>query len=325
MKERTGTSPVAGVIVRAALALAATVASGQVGAAQAPTPGEGSGPPGVEAAALLSESTQACLSCHESEGMTAVFADGSEVDVFVDPDAFARSAHGQAGLDCETCHLEVGTDYPHPELTISLRDWRFEQQHVCAGCHSEGKEFDLGAHGRALTRGDPDVPDCTTCHGDAHAIGRVSTSAFRASIPDTCASCHGNDELMAKHGVMTGTVSSYEAEFHGMTASLLKEAGAARIPVAVCSDCHGVHKILPASDPNSTVFVTNLVTTCRKCHPDSTEAFATAWSRHRNPESHPLVGGIAWFYRIVTGISVLGFLGYIGLELAHQRARKRGL
>lgn len=300
------------------LALLLILASSAAPAA-VPAPAAASPQPsgGLAASRVLDEASQACLSCHEMEGMTAVFADGAEVDVHVDPQAFAGSVHAQAGLDCQTCHVGI-QEYPHPELSQTLPDWRLEQQQVCAWCHTAGDQFNLGAHGRALSRGDPDVPGCTTCHGDAHGIRPVSDPAFRAGIVDTCASCHANDQLMAAHGVRTGTVSSYLAEFHGLTASLLKEEGAG-IPVAVCSDCHGAHAILPADDPASTVFVTNLVATCRKCHPDATDAFATAWSMHANPERHPLVAGIAWFYRIVTGVSVLGFLGYIALERAHHR------
>lgn len=320
MKERTGTGP-----ARAALLVLLLALTAPAGAATAQAPaGEDAREASAEAAdvANLSESSRECLSCHESEGMTVTFRDGVEIDVRVDPQAFAASVHGQAGLDCQSCHVGFD-DYPHPEVTQTLFDWLLEQQQVCAWCHSAGEDFNLGAHGRALTRGDTDVPNCTTCHGEAHAIRPVSDPRFRAGIIDTCASCHSNDELMARHGVKTGTVSSYLAEFHGLTATLLKEEGNGSIPVAVCSDCHGAHAILPADDPGSTVFVTNLAATCRKCHPDATDAFATAWSMHNNPEAHPLVGAIAWFYRIVTGVAVLGFMGYIALELAHHRSQRK--
>jgi len=40
--------------------------------------------------------------------------------------------------------------------------------------------------------------------------------------------------------------------------------------VAVCSDCHGAHAILAASDPASRVFRTNVPQTCGGCHADST-------------------------------------------------------
>ena len=320
MKERTGTAVARAALL--ALLLALTAPAGMSEAQD--SAGEDAREESAEASSLavLSESSKQCLSCHESGGMTVTFRDGVQVDVQVDPQAFASSVHGQAGLDCESCHVGY-SEYPHPEVTQTYLEWRLEQQQTCAWCHSAGEDFNLGVHGRALTRGDTDVPNCTTCHGDAHAIRPVSDPSFRAGIVDTCASCHGNDELMAKHGVRTGTVSSYLAEFHGLTATLLERSGEGSIPVAVCSDCHGAHAILPADDPASTVFVTNLPDTCRKCHPDATDAFATAWSMHRNPEAHPLVAGIAWFYRIVTGVAVVGFMGYIALELAHHRALRK--
>jgi len=40
--------------------------------------------------------------------------------------------------------------------------------------------------------------------------------------------------------------------------------------VAVCSDCHGAHDILPPSDPASRVFRINLPKTCGSCHGDGT-------------------------------------------------------
>ena len=273
------------------------------------------------ASASQSVGAQSCLDCHESEGMVAVFEDGTEIDVAVDPAVFAGSVHAQLGFDCQTCHVEI-EDYPHPELPPTARQWRIEQQQVCAWCHSEGEDFDLGAHGRALTRGDPDVPDCTTCHGDAHAIVHEGTRERRTRMVRVCASCHGDDELMEKHGVRTGTVSTYLSEFHGLTARLLQEEGSQMVPVAVCADCHGAHRILPASDPSSTVYITNLSRTCRRCHPDATQAFATAWSMHRDPESHPLVRAIAWFYRALIATALLGFAGYIGLELRHRRRNR---
>ena len=43
---------------------------------------------------------------------------------------------------------------------------------------------------------------------------------------------------------------------------------------ANCASCHGVHKILPSADPRSSIYKTNLVVTCGKCHPGATENFA---------------------------------------------------
>jgi formate dehydrogenase gamma subunit len=44
---------------------------------------------------------------------------------------------------------------------------------------------------------------------------------------------------------------------------------------ANCGSCHGYHKILPSSDPASTINQAHLVQTCGKCHPGATEKFAS--------------------------------------------------
>jgi len=43
--------------------------------------------------------------------------------------------------------------------------------------------------------------------------------------------------------------------------------------VANCASCHGVHNILPSSDPRSTINRANLVKTCGQCHPGVTDRF----------------------------------------------------
>jgi len=43
--------------------------------------------------------------------------------------------------------------------------------------------------------------------------------------------------------------------------------------VANCASCHGVHNILPSSDPKSTINKANLDTTCGQCHKGVTQKF----------------------------------------------------
>src|SRR5262249_40893694 len=54
---------------------------------------------------------------------------------------------------------------------------------------------------------------------------------------------------------------------HGLASSLGSQV------VANCASCHGVHNILPSSDPRSTINKANLVTTCGQCHPGVSEKF----------------------------------------------------
>jgi predicted CXXCH cytochrome family protein len=55
----------------------------------------------------------------------------------------------------------------------------------------------------------------------------------------------------------------YQTSGHGMRL----KTGDRR--VAVCSDCHGAHEVLPPSDPASRVYTTNIPRTCGTCHGDS--------------------------------------------------------
>ena len=43
--------------------------------------------------------------------------------------------------------------------------------------------------------------------------------------------------------------------------------------VANCASCHGVHNILPSSDPKSTINHANLAHTCGQCHPGANDKF----------------------------------------------------
>jgi len=56
------------------------------------------------------------------------------------------------------------------------------------------------------------------------------------------------------------------------------------VEVARCSDCHGEHGILPASDPNSPVNSANLVKTCGRCHQNANAGFVK-YEPHANPHN----------------------------------------
>jgi hypothetical protein len=60
----------------------------------------------------------------------------------------------------------------------------------------------------------------------------------------------------------TDQLAQYHTSVHGQKL----KSGDSR--VAVCTDCHSVHNIRPASDPHSTVNPLNVATTCSRCHAD---------------------------------------------------------
>ena len=58
----------------------------------------------------------------------------------------------------------------------------------------------------------------------------------------------------------SGRVSSYRDSYHGLASQLGSKV------VANCASCHGVHNILPSSDPRSMINANNLQHTCGQCH-----------------------------------------------------------
>src|SRR6266545_3454820 len=61
-------------------------------------------------------------------------------------------------------------------------------------------------------------------------------------------------------GVASARVSSYKDSYHGLASQLGSKV------VANCASCHGVHNILPSSDPRSMISANNLPQTCGQCH-----------------------------------------------------------
>lgn len=135
---------------------------------------------------------------------------------------------------------------------------------TCGKCHrTEASEFVQSVHGQAVARGVSRAPVCTDCHG-IHNIkmphDQNTATAMTALATDTCAKCHEGVTLTQEFGVASGRVSSYEDSYHGLASQM-----GSRV-VANCSSCHGVHNILPSSDPRSMINAGNLQQTCGQCH-----------------------------------------------------------
>jgi cytochrome b subunit of formate dehydrogenase len=74
--------------------------------------------------------------------------------------------------------------------------------------------------------------------------------------------------LGEKYDLPAAQVPSYEDSYHG----LASRGGVER--VANCASCHGVHDILPSSDPRSSIHADNLAETCGQCHEGAGTRFA---------------------------------------------------
>lgn len=144
---------------------------------------------------------------------------------------------------------------------------------TCGKCHAtESTEFMQSVHGQAVARGVSRSPACTDCHGIHKILVPVDHATNKATTAvgtESCAKCHEGVTLTQEFGIAGERVSSYKDSYHGLASQLGSKV------VANCASCHGVHNILPSSDPRSMISATNLTQTCGQCHVGASANFST--------------------------------------------------
>ena len=254
---------------------------------------------------------EACKKCH-----TAIYEktkDSMHAQV-----AEAGNQNAPICTDCHGVHDIQPPDQPRSRVS-----------ETCGQCHREiFTTYTNSIHGSALLQEDnPDVPVCTDCHG-VHNIQDPRTQQFRVESPELCAGCHADENLMEKYGLPSNVYDLYELSWHGVDVTVYK----ARWPSiwhnsAVCTDCHGIHDILPASNPSSRVNSANLLVTCQKCHPEAGPNWTDAWTGHyeisqqRTPWLYYVDTFYSYFMPVVLWLSVI----YVFLQILHvsvERVRR---
>jgi formate dehydrogenase gamma subunit len=241
-----------------------------------------------------------CLACHGQAGMKSE----KGKDISIRPEAHTASAHGI--LACRDCHTSI-KEFPHPAkiakvqcATCHADESAFVPKSIhsvlseqacaschgnvhevaaatmlvptkCAGCHQqEVSDFASSIHGRAAQAGDPDAPNCSSCHGavhDIHASTETGAPLAKQQMAATCAKCHSNANFLARHKLpIAHPVEQYVNSVHGQAVAQGKNA-------ATCSDCHAAHGILPARDPASTVNHWHVAQTCSTCHQEIAKTY----------------------------------------------------
>lgn len=147
------------------------------------------------------------------------------------------------------------------------------QENSCVECHNE-LEDELKAPIEAFEQ---DVHQrfglsCSDCHGgnskeediDLAKDRTFKGSPSRLENPEFCGTCHSDPNYMRKYnpGIRIDQLELYKTSQHG---HLLQKGDK---KAAVCSDCHGIHGILEATQPKSMVFPWNIPQTCSECHSD---------------------------------------------------------
>ncbi|HYB89877.1 MAG TPA: cytochrome c3 family protein [Candidatus Binataceae bacterium] len=211
-----------------------------------------------------------CGSCHGSPELARKYGFPNVYPLYMD------SIHGLAltsdGLlvaaTCASCH---GAHDIADKNDPRSRTFRTNVPATCGKCHAGIQaDYRAGVHGAKMAAGDANAPVCTDCH-TAHQIAHVDITNWQVKTVATCGNCHKEK------------LQSYRDTFHGQVTEL------GFVATARCWSCHGPHKILPASNPQSTVAAPNLSATCSKCHRGVTASFVTyephpdARDRQRNP------------------------------------------
>jgi hypothetical protein len=195
-----------------------------------------------------------CLACHARPGLGTVDVNGQKKSLTISSDGFHASMHGR--LDCTSCHAGFEARQHTPAETAGWLEQA--KRTACSDCHAtEFKMYDKSFHGDlVMNEGSTKAPMCADCHG-SHSIVDPTSAAFRKSIPGVCGRCHGEKS------------ATYMDTYHGKSVLL------GDLTRAVCTDCHGYHSILPASNPASTINPGNVVETCGKCHKNASARFSS--------------------------------------------------
>jgi cytochrome b subunit of formate dehydrogenase len=200
------------------------------------------------AAPAPARAQEACLECHDDPAVAAV----------------AGSVHEFLG--CTDCH--AGADSAdHP-------DGMTPPTAACADCHDDAVgDFAASIHAAVAEEEGGWFDGCASCHGPIHELAGAADPAspiHPSRLADTCGGCHA-DPRMAERSAFRRLqpLEAYRASVHAL-------AIAGGDGGATCSSCHGAHRILPATDPESSVARMRVPETCGGCHGEIAEAFAAS-------------------------------------------------
>ena len=257
-----------------------------------------------------------CGQCHGQKFLME--SNGVSAQPFI---SYQSSVHGRAVANgsmkaavCTDCH---GDHEILPANQAASPIYKFNVPATCGKCHIDvANTYNVSIHGQALAHGNEKSPDCTDCHG-IHSIKSPSNPSSPVAQQnlsrDTCARCHEGVRLSQEFGVPANRVNSYFDSYHG----LASQGGS--IVAANCSSCHGVHDILPSSDPRSSINPAHLDATCGKCHQGVTAKF-TQTRVHLEDGAGPRTNdvdslAVRWV-RIVYTILILALIGAMFLHNA---------
>jgi uncharacterized protein with PIN domain len=196
-----------------------------------------------------------CLTCHSDKTLKKV-REGRTVSLYVDEKKISGSIHGS--LQCISCHADLeGKEFPHAATLAKVS---------CGTCHAtEQALYEECLHGKAVARSDPLAPRCQDCHGghDIFPVKDTRSAVAPLRVPFVCGKCHQEGAPVQRQRAIhqDRILENYSESIHGE--GLLKRG---LVVAPTCASCHTSHRILPHTDPRSTIARRNIAATCSQCH-----------------------------------------------------------
>lgn len=279
-------------------------------------------PPDAAKPAASVHKTNTCASCHAD--ITEQHPDNNVAARPVDcGQCHGRAAEGyRAGVhglalargqdkaatcaDCHGAHNILPLTAPASPLHVA------RQAKTCGACHDQAaRDVEESSHGKALAAGNRDAPACADCHSEHKADAPGRRSAAMAGV-EICGRCHASERLNARYRLPLDRVETFLDSYHGLAIQHGSTVA------ANCASCHGAHRILPSTDPRSSIHKTNLVVTCGKCHPGATDNFARGKVHVDAAAAGTGASTGEQINRWVRRIYVVLIAGVIALMLAHN-------
>ena len=254
-----------------------------------------------------------CGDCHSADSNLEETKMLSEQNALVD---YSQSVHGrklkEAGLlpsaictDCHTSHMVL--NHKDPRSSVNPRN----VPATCSACHKGiYTDYTKSIHFSVDEKEMAKLPSCTQCHS-SHHITETGMDEFMVQVTSQCGECHKD------------LSETYLETMHGKAYQL------GSLKSAKCSDCHNAHLILPASDPNSSVGLHNIVNTCQKCHADANKRFTgyLTHATHHDRAKYPILFYTYWAMTSLL-IGVFTFFGihtilWLPRSFRHLRDRKK--
>ena len=263
-----------------------------------------------------------CEKCHGKKDFQKKYKTIS----FRPVESYEKSVHGELlskgnnkVANCTSCHgVHNIKNIKQQGSTISP----FNVPKTCGKCHAEEeKNYKQSIHWIYAEKGVKLAPVCNDCHSE-HSIKNLNENDNRKAIKDleqqTCVTCHSNKVLAERFGLSGNQPHNYLDSYHGLAAA----RGDKR--VALCSDCHNIHKILPKSNPLSSVNTKNIKQTCQKCHKNATQVFSNSYSHISFTAKGKVIEDVVtniyfWLIIIVIGGMILHNLLIFIFELVKKR------